>query len=463
MNDVNKKETKSMEYSDSVTGSPNDFCRADLDGVDYNNESPGLGANIGNSREFVNSGTCEGLEIKVDGEKNNSSSSKENQQTKNVAPYNRFLILLKDKTCSDIVFFIAKFIQHYPRLDEGLVDLIYGESRERFDLEEIINGNEDIGTQVLANILHSFVEFCGNLLIETKVFNKVGNEEEEKIFIIEGLEKLVTTKLYNVLFDAVSFENDDADHYLFRKLKVLKTFVKLDHFDISKHYVETLQSDSLWLDVCKNELYKLIRVKSPKDKVVLIVNICKILLSYMNNINKMRLETDSNSGEERISSPPAADDLLPLLIFCIIQSNPTKIKAHVEFVSLFRNSILLVSEDLYFFTHFYSAITFLEKLDGRQIQLNIDNAIFEEQFKSSEKKLFGNNLLHLLAPYSESRLSFQEKQNKLQEIANKLSSLKLTFEDYNSSDELKIGEIPQLFQEYKQLLNLFKELKQNSG
>ncbi|KAH8582097.1 Vps9p RAB5 like RAB GTpase binding involved in vacuolar sorting [Cryptosporidium sp. chipmunk genotype I] len=454
---------KLMEYSDSVTGSPNDLYRSDFDGVQYNNESPGLRVEIGNSKEFVNSEACEGLEIKPSDEGSNSGGSMENQQTKSVAPYNRFLILLKDKMCSEIVFFVAKFIQQYPRLDEGLLDLIYGESRERFDLEEIINGNEDIGTQALANILHSFVRFCGDLLKETRVFGKVGNEEEEKIFIIEGLEKLVTTKLYNVLFDAVSFENDDADHYLFRKLKVLKTFVKLDHFDISKQYVETLQSDSLWLDICKNELCKFIRVKSPKDKVVLIVNICKILLSYMNKINKMKLESDSNSGDERIPSPPAADDLLPLLIFCIIQSNPTKIKAHIEFISLFRNSILLVSEDLYFFTHFYSAITFLEKLDGRQIQLNIDNAIFEEQFKSSEKKLFGNNLLHLLMPYSESRLSFQEKQNRLQEITSKLSSLKLSFEDYNSSDELKIGDIPQLFQEYKQLLNLFKELKQNCG
>ncbi|OII73618.1 Rab GTPase binding protein [Cryptosporidium ubiquitum] len=461
MNDVKKKEMKSMEYSDSMAGSPNDFCRTDLDGIECNHESPELGVEIGTSGDLVNSRTCEGLEIKA-GSERGSSDSVESQQTRSIAPYNRFLILLKDKTCSEIVFLIAKFVQQYPRLDEGLLDLIYGESREKFDLEKIINGNEDIGTKALANMLHSFVDFCGNLLKETKIFEKVGKEEEERIFIIEGLEKLVTTKLYNVLFDAVSFENDDVDHYLFRKLKVLKTFVKLDHFDISKQYVETLQSDSLWLDICKNELYKFIRVKSPKDKVVLIVNICKILLSYMNNINKKSFEKDPNSREGGIPSPPAADDLLPLLIFCIIQSNPTKIKTHIEFISLFRNSILLVSEDLYFFTHFFSAVTFLEKLDGRQIQLNIETTQFEEQFKLSEKKLFGNNLMHLLSPYSDSRVNYQEKQNKFEEITNQISSLKFNFQNYTSSDELRIADIPKLFQEYKQLLGLFKELKQNT-
>lgn len=448
-----------MEYSDSVTGSPNDSCRTDLDGMEYSNESSGLGMGIGSSKEFVGSG----LEIKDGDERGNSGSGLEGQQGRSVAPYNKFLLLLKDKLCSEIVFFVAKFIQQYPRLDEGLLDLIYGETKERLDLEEVINGNEDIGTESLSNMLHSFVCFCGNLLQETGVFRGVARgDEEERTFLIEGLEKLVTTKLYNVLFDAVSFENDDADHYLFRKLKVLKTFVKLDHFDISKLYIETLQSDSLWLDVCKNELYKFVRVKSPKDKVVLIVNICKILLSYMSNINKTRASSESSSsGEERVSSPPAADDLLPLLIFCIIQSNPTKIKAHVEFISLFRNSLLLVSEDLYFFTHFYSAITFLEKLDGRQIQLNMETSRFEEQFKSSEKKLFGSNLLYLLAPYSDSRRSFQEKQNKIQQVTSEVLSMNLTFQDCNSADELRVGDIPKLFQEYKQLLQLFEELRQN--
>lgn len=450
-----------MEYSDSVTGSPNDSCRTDLEGVEYNNESPGLGVDIDASKEFVGPGACEGLGVKERDERGSSGSSLEGQQGRSVAPYSRFLVLLKDKLCSEIVFFVAKFIQQYPRLDEGLLDLIYGESKERLDLEEAISGSEDIGTETLASILHSFVGFCGNLLQETGVFR--GVVEEERTFIIEGLEKLVTTKLYNVLFDAVSFENDDVDHYLFRKLKVLKTFVKLDHFDISKLYIETLQSDSLWLEVCRNELYKFIRVKSPKDKVVLIVNICKILLSYMNNISKMRVSGESSgSGEERVSSsPPAADDLLPLLIFCIIQSNPAKLKAHVEFISLFRSSALLVSEDLYFFTHFYSAVTFLEKLDGRQIQLNMETSSFEEQFRSSERKLFGSNLLHLLAPYSDSRASYQERQGKIQEITGEISSLNLTLQDCNSPDELRVGDIPKLFQEYKQLLKLFKELKQH--
>ncbi|KAK6590157.1 Vps9p RAB5 like RAB GTpase binding involved in vacuolar sorting [Cryptosporidium xiaoi] len=470
---------KHHEGTKSEIESSYDLNKVEFDGFETNNESPDLSIekydatkaahSIVESREvMVVSETNEELRnvgISVEKEKDNESE-KTNQNEKNVTSYNKFLIFLKNDTCSEIVFFISKFIQQYPYLDDGLLHVIYGESIEKQELENIIMKHEDINTKTLSNILNSFLSFCVKLLFETKAFKSVSSssfdeerDKEEIVFISEGLEKLVTTKLYNILFEAVSFENDDSDHYLFRKLKVLKTFVKLHHFDISKMYIEMLQTDNLWLDICKNELYKFIRVKSPKDKVVLIVNICKILLSYMNNINKKWKESNADLNEDIIDSPPAADDLLPLLIYCLIQSNPTKIKAHIEFISLFRNPNLLVSEDLYFFTHFYSAITFLEKLDGRKIQLNIESCVFEEKFNSSEKKLFGNNLLNLLTPYSESKFRFEEKQKEIEEIIKKVSQLELNYTEFNSIEELKVGDMPKLFNEYKNMANLINDIR----
>ncbi|KAF7455734.1 vacuolar sorting protein 9 (vps9) domain-containing protein [Cryptosporidium felis] len=442
-------EMRSAEFSDLITGSPNDSGRSEEERVGGEGEIQGL--EHGRLEELNAAKAEDGIE----GEgRREESDGRERQQSKATAPYSRFLALLKDAKCSEIVFLIARFIQQYPHLDEGMRQLLYGEDGERLELEaEVARGQEEIGTATLAKMLHSFVAFCAELLRETGVFGP-GESAGEIDFVTEGLEKLVTTKLYNVLFEAVSFENDEADHYLFKKLKVLRTFVKLDHFDISKVYIETLQEDGLWLDACRNELYKLTKAKSPKDKVVLIVNICKILLSYMSNVNRTRAEKEAFArGEERIHSPPAADDLLPLLIFCIIQSNPSKIKAHLEFISSFRSSQLLVSEDLYFFTHFYSAITFLEKLDGRQIQLNMESSQFEERFRSWEKKLFGNNMLRLLSPSPDSR-SHEEKQIKLQEIADEAFRLRLNFRDLSSADELRIKDVPALFEEYKLLVKL---------
>ncbi|KAH8740775.1 Vps9p/ RAB5 like RAB GTpase binding protein involved in vacuolar sorting [Cryptosporidium ryanae] len=469
---------KQYGSAESAIESSCDLSRVEFDGFETN-ESPDLamekyitsttGENaVRNKKITVATDTNEELSsvgVGLEKEKNNEAV-KENQNENNMSSYNKFLLLLKNDKCNETVFFISKFIQQYPYLDDGLLHVIYGEVSEKHELEDIIVKHDDINTKTLSYILHSFVSFCVRLLLETNTFRSVPSiefeeerDKEEVVFITEGLEKLITTKLYNILFEAVSFENDDADHYLFRKLKVLKTFVKLHHFDISKMYIEMLQTDNLWLDICKNELHKFIRVKSPKDKVVLIVNICKILLSYMNNINKKWKESNANLNEDVIDSPPAADDLLPLLIYCLIQSNPTKIKAHIEFISLFRNSNLLVSEDLYFFTHFYSAITFLEKLDGRKIQLNIESSVFEERFNSSEKKLFGNNLLNLLTPYSESKFRFEEKQKEIEEILSEISQLKLSYTEFNSIEELKVGDMPKLFEEYKSMANLIKDLK----
>ncbi|KAL7065787.1 vacuolar sorting protein 9 domain-containing protein [Cryptosporidium serpentis] len=385
---------------------------------------------------------------------------------KPLTAYNQFLASLKDPSCSEIVYLIAKFIQKYPKLDLDLIQIIYGDNEDN-EIIKNLELDEKINLQLLSDILNKFVLVCNNLLLETEIYMK-NDSEKEKSYIIEGLEKLITSKLYNKLIEIISLENNDTDEYLNIKLKKLKSFVQLSHFDVSKIYIEVLNTENSWLDLCNNELYKFVRVKSPRDKVVLIVNVCKVLLSYMDNIiNKWKnKQNDNNNFYKDIPTPPAADDLLPLLIYSLIQINPPNLKTHLEYTNHFRNPNLLISEDLYFYTHFYSAVTFLEKLDGKQIQLNIDPNIFEINYSSNigeyiekndqvEKIIIKKNNSINNNSYKEDFNFYQNADN----IIKKLILFPLQYEKILDVSDLKVGDIPDLFNQYKDLSKLLNELK----
>ncbi|EEA05578.1 vacuolar sorting protein 9 domain-containing protein [Cryptosporidium muris RN66] len=385
---------------------------------------------------------------------------------KPLTAYNQFLASLKDPSCSEVVHLIAKFIQKYPELDSDLIHIIY-ENNEDDEIIKNLGLDEEINLQLLSDILNKFVLVCNNLLLQTEIYMK-NDSEEEKNYIIEGLEKLITSKLYNKLIKIISLENKAIDEYLSIKLKKLKSFVQLNHFDVSEIYMDVLNTENSWLDLCNNELYKFVRVKSPRDKVILIVNVCKVLLSYMNNIiNEWKdKQNDNNNFYKDIPAPPAADDLLPLLIYSLIQINPPNLKTHLEYTNHFRNPNLLISEDLYFYTHFYSAVTFLEKLDGKQIQLNIDPHIFEiNYFSNTEEYIEKSDQVKEVITKKNNLInnnSYRKNSNFHQDIDNiikKLVLFPLQYEEILDVSDLKMGDIPNLFNQYRDLSKLLNELK----
>lgn len=108
-----------------------------------------------------------------------------------------------------------------------------------------------------------------------------------------------------------------------------------------------------------NELRKMNDFRTPRDKLVCVLNCCRVLTNLL----------ASSRGDD---NPPGADELLPALIFTVIRANPEHMHSNLNFIAQFRHPSKLVSEPGYFFTHVLSAVTFIETIHADALGLGED-------------------------------------------------------------------------------------------
>ena len=170
-----------------------------------------------------------------------------------------------------------------------------------------------------------------------------GASEEELEASGEGLEKYLMTKLYPRTF-AVMSDDKRVDALLSRRIAALSAFVRPEHLDIPEHF----RVEASWL-LAQNELVKVNNFKAPRDKLVCILNTCRIINNLLN----------VSAGNR----PPGADDFLPVLIYVVLQANPPQLESNLRYVARFRLESRLVSEAAYFYTNLVSATHFLTTCD----------------------------------------------------------------------------------------------------
>lgn len=73
-----------------------------------------------------------------------------------------------------------------------------------------------------------------------------------------------------------------------------------------------------------------------------------------------------------------ADMFFPTIIYCLLKGCPKDIKAHVDFIKLYRHHELLESEEDYFLTTMTSAIDFISNMIGDD--LNIEKSEFKDLY-----------------------------------------------------------------------------------
>lgn len=103
------------------------------------------------------------------------------------------------------------------------------------------------------------------------------------------------------------------------------------------------------------ELGKVDEFKAPRDKLICLVNCCKVIMNSL----------ASNAG---------ADDFFPVLLYVVVKALPPNLDSNLQYIQRFRRSSRLAAESAYFLTHLISATHFLEKVDASQ--LNIDPATY---------------------------------------------------------------------------------------
>ncbi|TQE08871.1 hypothetical protein C1H46_005485 [Malus baccata] len=197
-----------------------------------------------------------------------------------------------------------------------------------------------------------------------------GCSEEELDSAGEGLEKYVMTKLFPRVFASLP-DDVKLDEQLYEKMALVQQFIRPENLDIKP----TFQNETSWL-LAQKELQKINMYKAPRDKLVCILNCCKV-------INNLLMNASVASNE----NPPGADEFLPVLIYVTLKANPPQLHSNLLYIQRYRRQSRLVGEASYFFTNMLSVESFISNIDANAISL--DESEYDKNMETARALLSG--------------------------------------------------------------------------
>lgn len=242
--------------------------------------------------------------------------------------------------------------------------------------------------------LHEFIDGVYRNVRKNPLWKGAGAEEMDSV--LESLEKFVMCKLYPRLYGASS-KLQELDSQLAARIFTLQ-FLQPAHLDIPG-----LHQDDSALKLAQKELRNMESFKAPRDKVVCLLNCCKIIINLLKRAkiteNKAKDSAQDAAGASTATNPtdasppapqqrstlPSADDFLPILIYTVVKAAPKNLYLDLEFVSLCRHPSKLVGEPDYFLTNLRSAVMFILNVDASC--LTMEKATFDEYMAKGEAAL----------------------------------------------------------------------------
>ncbi|PON76632.1 VPS9 domain containing protein [Parasponia andersonii] len=197
-----------------------------------------------------------------------------------------------------------------------------------------------------------------------------GCSEDELESAGEGLEKYVMTKLFTRVFASLP---DDVKHddQLSEKMALVQQFIRPENLDIKPNF----QNETSWL-LAQKELQKINMYKAPRDKLVCILNCCKVISNLLLNAS---IASNENT--------PGADEFLPVLIYVTIKANPPQLHSNLLYIQRYRCQSRLVGEASYYFTNMLSVESFISNIDAKS--LSMEETEFEKNMETARALLSG--------------------------------------------------------------------------
>jgi Domain of unknown function (DUF5601) len=124
----------------------------------------------------------------------------------------------------------------------------------------------------LAREVHQFVMKLYGTICRHHVWEDASDDELDNV--LENLEKFVLTKLYSVMFTGTKGEVK-KNAQLDRKIRLLDCFIQPRHLDIPEMWF--LRGDE-FIHSAAFELGKIAVYKAPRDKIICLLNCCKIVM-----------------------------------------------------------------------------------------------------------------------------------------------------------------------------------------
>ncbi|KAI4214469.1 MAG: hypothetical protein LQ351_002886 [Letrouitia transgressa] len=236
-------------------------------------------------------------------------------------------------------------------------------------------------------IISDFLAFITNKMAQCDIWRGVSDAEFDNAK--EGMEKLVMNRLYSQTFSPAipppaplpggkgkrkNVEKSDGlgrkgqhqedierDEILAQKVRIYG-WVQEEHLDIPP----VGDSGKRFLSLAQQELLKIKTYRAPRDKIICVLNCCKVIFGFLRN-SKM--------------ADTSADSFVPLLIYVVLHANPEHLVSNIHYILRFRNQDKLGGEAGYYLSSLMGAIQFIETLD--RTTLTISDKEFERNVEAS--------------------------------------------------------------------------------
>ncbi|KAI4164634.1 MAG: hypothetical protein LQ342_001608 [Letrouitia transgressa] len=236
-------------------------------------------------------------------------------------------------------------------------------------------------------IISDFLAFITNKMAQCDIWRGVSDAEFDNAK--EGMEKLVMNRLYSQTFSPAipppvplpggkgkrknaekSYgpgrkgqhqEDIERDEILAQKVRIYG-WVQEEHLDIPP----VGDSGRRFLSLAQQELLKIKTYRAPRDKIICVLNCCKVIFGFLRN-SKM--------------ADTSADSFVPLLIYVVLHANPEHLVSNLHYILRFRNQDKLGGEAGYYLSSLMGAIQFIETLD--RTTLTISDKEFERNVEAS--------------------------------------------------------------------------------
>ncbi|KAI9159292.1 hypothetical protein H9P43_008632 [Blastocladiella emersonii ATCC 22665] len=214
-------------------------------------------------------------------------------------------------------------------------------------------------------IVHDFLDFMAVQLAKNELYANASDDDLENAK--EGMEKLLMNKLHPFTFSPSTSDDGVRDEVLFKKTSILQ-WIELKHLDV--HIAP--ETAGPFLRVAQKELLKMNDYKAPRDKLICILNACKLIFGLL----------------KQVHAQETADSFLPLLIFVVLQANPPHLHSNIQYINRFRNPAKLQSEAGYYLTNLMGAVSFIESIDHSVLSIAKDefDARIEQRMRELEEK-----------------------------------------------------------------------------
>lgn len=197
-------------------------------------------------------------------------------------------------------------------------------------------------------LVEKFLNLLYTALENDSNWHKVTQEQLDHARRI--IERHVMTQIYWSAFYPNGEADVHRDKVLSEHMKKLSKIINVDHKDL--RIPKVYHSEYPWPSA-QAEIEVINSCKAARDKVSCVVKSCKTIMTLL------------SIADEKHA--PSADDLMPVLVFVIIQANPNSLLSTVQYVNSFYEKHFH-GEQAYWWTQFCSAIEFIKTMDYWETQ-----------------------------------------------------------------------------------------------